>query len=145
MKKRILQCKIVPLLIGILFTAILFWTTFLYKLDFWTINSIKTIDFFKKFWIYIPFAVWLLSILISYILIWIFAIIRLSNLITKLLVYLLIYWFRLVLWLDFMFIEKRYTDTAIILIDWYSVPLIVSSWVCLVLVILLSFFKKKEK
>lgn len=99
-------------------------------------------SYFTKYGIYVPLAIWFLSILKSYILLFLMYILRINGLITKILIYLLIYDFWLFFAIQLQYYEPRYTDIAIVIIDAYSFPLLLASSLTLLGVILLSFFRK---
>lgn len=97
--------------------------------------------YFAKYGIYVPLAIGLISILKSYILLFITYVLRINFVITKILIYLVIYGFWLTLAIQLAYFEPRYTDVAIVLIDAYAFPLLVASGVTIGLILILSLFR----
>lgn len=150
---RLLATKKYFFWLGVIFTAIFFGLTYYYKGNV-LIGSSSAHKYFAQYGIYVPIAVWFLSIFKSYIILFIVHSIRLNYTITKILIYLVIYGFWLTLAIQLRYYEPRYTDVAIVLIDAYAFPLLVASGITIGLVFLLSLFsfggrdssiKKKEK
>lgn len=137
---RLLASKKYFFWLGVLFTMIFFWLTYYYRgrVLVW---STSAHHYFALYGIYVPLAVGLISILKSYILLFILYIIRLNYTITKILIYLVIYGFWLTLAIQLAYFEPRYTDVAIVLIDAYAFPLLVASSVTIGFVLLLSLFR----
>ena len=104
-------------------------------------NSIYS--YIAKYGIYVPIIIGALSILKSYILLGLFYIIQIEWIISKILIYFLIYGFWLFFAIQLKYYEPRYTDIAIVIIDVYSLPLLIASSLTLVGVILLSFSRKR--
>ena len=104
-------------------------------------NSIYS--YIAKYGIYVPIIIGTLSILKSYILLGLFYIIQIEWIISKILIYFLIYGFWLFFAIQLKYYEPRYTDIAIVIIDVYSLPLLIASSLTLVGVILLSFSRKR--
>lgn len=98
--------------------------------------------YYTQYGIYLPLAIGLSSIVISYILLIFTHILWLRQALIKVWIYLLVYGFWLTLAIQLAYIEPRYTDVAIVLIDAYAFPLLIASSVTIVSVILLSFFKR---
>lgn len=136
---RLLATKKYFFWLGVFFTILFFGLTYYYR-DQVAPGSSSAHGYFTKFGIYLPLAIGLLSILDSYILLFIVFIVRLNYTISKILIYLVIYGFWLVLGYQLRYTEPRYTDTAIVLIDAYAFPLLVASGATLGLVVLLSLF-----
>jgi hypothetical protein len=148
---RLLATKKYFFWLGVFFTLIFFWLTYYYR-DQIPPGTSSAHGYFAKYGIYVPLAVGLISILKSYVLLFIFHIIRINHTITKILIYLMIYGFWLTLAIQLAYFEPRYTDVAIVLIDAYAFPLLVASGSTIGLVLLLSLFRtssppveKKEK
>ncbi len=129
-----------PLLLWCVYILILYITLKIYKLPL-TGNS-SLYSYLEKYGMYIPGVIGLLSILKSYILIWIFWIFRLHPVFSRLFTYILIYGFWMTLWVQLYFFEPRFTEIAIILIDTYSFPLMISSGITIWCAFILSFPKK---
>lgn len=100
-------------------------------------------SYIAKYGIYVPIIIGTLSILKSYILLGLFYIIQIEWIISKILIYFLIYGFWLFFAIQLKYYEPRYTDIAIVIIDVYSLPLLIASSLTLVGVILLSFSRKR--
>lgn len=138
---RYLEYNSYFLLFALLFMVAFYWVYF----ATWA-NKIATNynlnDFFVSYWNLLPLVLWVLSIALSYILLSVFVIIRISWFITKLCTYFAIYGLWLALWIQLKYYEPRFTDVAKFLIDHYSFPLIISSASVILIVIVFSFFKK---
>lgn len=142
--KRLIELRKIPLIL-----SIIFWILFyiLLKVYFQAENNQLTWDLktvYEKYTMFTPILFSILSIIFFYILLLIKTLFRLNFLIVLLLIYFLSFWFFLFLGLDFMFFEKRDAIFALTIINTFSIPLIVSSWIILFLVILLSFFRIKK-
>lgn len=125
-----------------LFFILLFYVFYWYYKPVNLTGTSSVYSYFTKYGIYVPLVVWLLSILKSYTLLFLMYILRINGLITKILIYLLIYGFWLVFAIQLQYYEPRYTDIAIVIIDAYSFPLLLASSFTLLGVILVSFFRK---
>lgn len=125
-----------------LFFTLLFYVFYWYYKPVNLTGTSSVYTYLTKYGIYVPLAIWLLLILKSYILLFLMYILRINGLITKILIYLLIYGFWLFFAVQLYYYEPRYTDIAIVIIDVYSLPLLLASSLTLVGVILLSFFRK---
>ncbi len=141
--KRFIELKKLPLIFSILFW-IIFYLLFLkyFNLDA-EISSLSLKDFYQKYTIYSPILFWFLILVLFYILVFLKFIFRIKSYIWTIIVYFLSFWFFLFLWIDLMFFESRIADFANVIVNTFSIPLIVSSSVILILVLALSF--KKEK
>ncbi|MDD3145302.1 MAG: hypothetical protein PHV23_04295 [Candidatus Gracilibacteria bacterium] len=141
--KRFIELKKLPLIFSILF-GIIFYLLFLkyFNLDS-EISSQSLKDFYQKYTIYFPILFGFLSLVLFYILIFFKFIFRIKSYIGTVIVYFLSFGFLLFLGIDLMFFESRIADFANVIINTFSVPLIVSSSIILILVLVLSF--KKEK
>lgn len=104
--------------------------------------SYKVADFGKKYWVFIPVAYWILTIIIHYLLYFIRWVIRLKWFVSSLILVFIVYWFNLFLWIQLMFFEPRYTAIAIYLIDTFSKPIIWASSAALLLSIVFVLIKK---
>lgn len=140
---RLLATKKYFFWLGVFFTVIFFGLTYYYR-GHVLVGSSSAHRYFALYGIYVPLAVGLLSILKSYILLFIVHIIRLNYTITKILIYLVIYGFWLTLAIQLQYFEPRYTDVAIVLIDAYAFPLLVASSATVGVVILLSLFSFRK-
>ena len=98
-----------------------------------------------KYGLYLPIVLGLLTILKSYILLFLTHIFFLRQVFVKILIYLVLYGFWLALGLQLAYSEPRYTDIAIVLIDAYSFALIVASSTTLALVLILSLIHAEKK
>lgn len=143
--KRFIDLKKIPL-----FLSILFWLIFyLLLLKFFNqnpeISSEKYKNIYLNYGMYMPIIFWLLSLISLYILLFIRFILRLNFLPITILLYFIVYWFFLILWIDLMFFESRLADFALVIINTFSIPIIVSSGTTILMVIALSFGKLKSK
>lgn len=141
--RRLLESKKYFLLFWIFFTLLFFAFFFFYKS--WVPSGTSSIyEYLRKYGIYVPLAIGALSIVKSYVLLFITYVLRINFFITKIVIYFLIYGFWLTLGVQLRYFEPRYTDIAIVLIDTYSLPLLLASGITLSGVFLFSFFKKKS-
>lgn len=126
--------------LGVIFTMIFFGLVYYYrgKVMIWSTTAHM---YFVRYGIYVPLVVGLISIFKSYILLFITYVLRINFVITKILIYLVIYGFWLTLAIQLQYFEPRYTDIAIVLIDAYAFPLLVASGVTIGLVLILSLFR----
>lgn len=140
---RFIELKKLPLIFSIFFWIIFYLLLLKYfNLDA-EISSQSLKDFYQKYTIYSPVLFWFLSLFFFYILLFFKFIFRIKSYIWTVIVYFLSFWFFLFLWIDLMFFESKIADFANVIINTFSVPLIVSSTFMLLLVIL-SLFKKEK-
>ena len=142
-KKLIEQKKLPPIM------AILFWVIFtVLLLQYFdkevVLGEYKQNDFYHKYTLYSPIVFALLFLIFFYILVLIKIIIRLKKPFFTLLAYLLSFWFFLALWIDFMFFEPADAEFAKVIVATFSVPLIVSSAIMMVLSALICLKKTKQ-
>jgi len=142
-QKRFLQSKLSYFLLWIIFIIIFYASFFIFWNTELSIENFQIQEIFKKYWIYFPLAFWVLALFFSAFLLFIKFILRLNFLIVNIVIYLLLYWFFLVLWLQLQYFEPRYTDIAIVLIDNYALPLIIASSSAIIFTFIFSFLKKK--
>ena len=100
-------------------------------------------EYVRKYGIYLPLVLGALSILKSYILQFIISILHINHWFSKFSIYLIIYGFWLTLGIQLRFFEPRFTDVAIVLIDQYALPLIISSSSVIFFAFLFTIFKRK--
>ena len=143
--KRFIELKKVPLIISILFWVIFYLLLLKYFNNEPNISEYKYKDIYLKYSFYSPIVFWLLSLLFFYILLFIKFILRLNFFVVTITIYLLVYWFFLFLWIDFMYFESRIADFARLIIETFSIPLIGSSTITILLIVLLSFKKLKSE
>lgn len=141
--KRFIELKRTHLILSILFWVILYLLLLKYFNMEVDISNTKYKDYYQKYSMFIPIIFSLFSLLFFYILTLIKFILRLHFLFITILIYFIVYWFFLILWIDLMFFESRYADFALVIINTFSIPLIISSSIVLFMVILLSFKKQK--
>ena len=139
--KRFVELKKFPLILSILFWIFFYLLLLKYFNIDAEISSYNLKEFYQKYTIYSPVLFWVLSLIIFYILLFLKFILRIKSYIWTLIVYFITFWFFLFLWIDLMFFESRIADFANVIINTFSVPLIVSSSIILLLVIVLSFKK----
>lgn len=139
--KRLIELKKLSLILSLFFWLILYLLLLKYFYKDALIESYKLKDFYQKYTLYSPILFWALSLIFVYLLMIFKFIFRLKSYIFTMLIYFLSFWFFLVLWIDLMFFEARDADFAKAIINTFSIPLIVSSSITLILVIILSFFK----
>lgn len=141
---RFIRSPFTPLILWIVFILV-FYAIYFSLWKEWNLDllSYKVSDFAKKYSVFIPAAYWLLSIIIHYLLCFIKWIIRLNFWIVSTIIAFIVYGFNLFLWIQLMFFEPRYTDTAIYLIDTFSKPIVWASSATLLLSIIFVFIKKK--
>ena len=126
-----------------LFFILLFYFFYWYYKPVNLSGTSSIYSYIAKYGIYVPIIIGTLSILKSYILLGLFYIIQIEWIISKILIYFLIYGFWLFFAIQLKYYEPRYTDIAIVIIDVYSLPLLIASSLTLVGVILLSFSRKR--
>ncbi len=141
--KRLIELKNTPIIV-----SVIFWITFyLLLLKYFNqepnISDLKYKDIYLKYTMFSPIILWFLSLFIIYLLIFIKYILRLNFLTVTIIIYLMTYGFFLFLWIDFMYFESRIADFARLIIETFSIPLIGSSIITLLLIVLLSFKKIK--
>lgn len=143
--KRFIELKKVPIILSILFLVIFFLLLMKFFNKEAEISSFNLKDIYQKYSLYLPVIFWILSLILFYILLLIKFILRLNFLVVTVLLYFIIYWFFLFFWIDLMFFEVRDADFAKAIIESFSMPLIISSSIILLLVILMSFKKVNSK
>ena len=126
-----------------LFFILLFYFFYWYYKPVNLSGTSSIYSYIAKYGIYIPIIIGVLSILKSYILLGLFYIIQIEWIISKILIYFLIYGFWLFFAIQLKYYEPRYTDIAIVIIDVYSLPLLIASSLTLVGVVFLSFSRKR--
>lgn len=141
-QKRYIESKKSFFLFWVLFIALFYWFFYYYKPVNLTGTS-SVYNYFSKYGIYVPLTIGIISIVKSYLLLFTFYVLRINCLITKILAYVLIYGFWLFFAIQLRYSEPRYTDIAIVLIDGYSLPLLLASSITLIGVFFWSIFKKK--
>lgn len=143
--KRFIDLKKIPLFLSILFW-LLFYLLLLKSFDQNPeISNEKYKNIYLNYGMYAPIAFWLLSLILTYLLLFIRFIIRLNFLPVTILLYFIVYGLFLILWIDLMFFESRLADFALVIINTFSIPLIISSGTTILMVIALSFGKLKSK
>ena len=126
-----------------LFFILLFYFFYWYYKPVNLSGTSSIYSYIAKYGIYVPIIIGILSILKSYILLGLFYIIQIEWIISKILIYFLIYGFWLFFAIQLKYYEPRYTDIAIVIIDVYSLPLLIASSLTLVGVVFLSFSRKR--
>mgnify|MGYP007037460177 FL=1 len=126
-----------------LFFILLFYFFYWYYKPVNLSGTSSIYSYIAKYGIYIPIIIGILSILKSYILLGLFYIIQIDWIVSKILIYFLIYGFWLFFAIQLKYYEPRYTDIAIVIIDVYSLPLLIASSLTLVGVVFLSFSRKR--
>jgi len=126
-----------------LFFILLFYFFYWYYKPVNLSGTSSIYSYIAKYGIYVPIIIGVLSILKSYILLGLFYIIQIEWIISKILIYFLIYGFWLFFAIQLKYYEPRYTDIAIVIIDVYSLPLLIASSLTLVGVVFLSFLRKR--
>lgn len=126
-----------------LFFILLFYFFYWYYKPVNLSGTSSIYSYIAKYGIYVPIIIGVLSILKSYILLGLFYIIQIEWIISKILIYFLIYGFWLFFAIQLKYYEPRYTDIAIVIIDVYSLPLLIASSLTLVGVVFLSFSRKR--
>ncbi len=143
--KRFIELKKTPIILSVVFSIVLYTLLLKYFNINPDITDLKYRDFYLKYTMISPIIFWLLSIILIYLLILIKFILRLNFLIVTIFIYLIIYWFFLFLWIDFMYLESRIAPFASLIINTFSIPLILSSSITILLSILMSFKKVKSE
>jgi len=126
-----------------LFFILLFYFFYWYYKPVNLSGTSSIYSYIAKYGIYVPIIIGVLSILKSYILLGLFYIIQIDWIVSKILIYFLIYGFWLFFAIQLKYYEPRYTDIAIVIIDVYSLPLLIASSLTLVGVVFLSFLRKR--
>lgn len=139
---RFIQSKWVPLILAIIFT-IAFYIAYFTLLNQKSIPA-GIMDFSKNYAALIPWAIWIIILIVSYFLILIKFILRLNFWIVHLLIFLIIYTSFLAVWIQLRYYEPRYTDIAIFIIDSYSMPLIIASIAPMITSLVFVFFRRKD-
>jgi len=143
--KRFILSGFIPLILWIVFILIFYWVYFSFSKNLWTdITSSKVLDFAKKFGLFIPILYWLISIIIHYLFIFIRWIIRLKCFVSSLVLVFIVYWFNLFIWIQLMFYEPRFTDVAKFIIDSFAKPILLASFLTLLLSFVFVFIKIKK-
>ncbi len=142
-QKKFLQSKLSFFLLWIIFIAVFYASYFIFWNKELSIANFQIKEIFQKYNIYFPLAFWLIALIFSAILLFIKFILRLNFLLVNIIIYLLVYWFFLILWIQLQYFEPRYTDIAIALIDNYALPLIIASSTTIIFTFIFSFLKKK--
>ena len=143
--KRLVELKKLPVILSIIFSLILYLSLLKYFNSEPNIESIKLQDFYLKYTMFSPIVFWVLSLFLFYFLLLIKFIFRLKSYIFYTIIYFLVYLFFLFLWIDLLFMEQRVAEFAILIIDTFWVPLIISSSFVLLLVLASTFKKLKTK
>jgi len=142
--KKLIEQKKLPPIMMILFW-IIFYVLLLQYFDKEVIlEEYKQNDFYHKYTLYSPIVFAVLFLIFFYILVLIKIIIRLKKPFFTLLAYLLSFGFFLALWIDFMFFEPADADFAKTIVATFSVPLIASSGIMIVLSALICLKKAKQ-
>ncbi|MDD2871213.1 MAG: hypothetical protein PHS49_04435 [Candidatus Gracilibacteria bacterium] len=141
--KRFIELKKIPIILSIIFSIIFYLLLLKYFNSDPNLTDINHRDFYLKYTMISPIVFGLLSLVLFYILTFIKFILRLNYLAVTILIYLLVYGFFLFLGIDFMYFESKIAPLASLIIDTFSIPLIFSSIMTIVMIILLSFKKIK--
>ncbi len=139
--RRLIESKKFYFLFWVLFIAVFYATWYIYSPELTSTSKIG--ELLTQYGVFVPLAVGVLIILKSYILQFIIYILHINHWISKVCIYLLIYGFWLTLGIQLRYFEPRFTDVAIVLIDQYALPLMTSSGVVIMGVLLLSLIKKR--
>ena len=143
--KKILELKIMPLVLTSIFWLLFYLLLFLIYFDKEPfLESLKYRDFYQKYALYTPLFFSILSLIIFYFLYFLKIIFRLKSVFFTTFIYFLIFWFFLFLWLDLLLFEPKYAEFLNLIILTFSYPLIISSLFILALVIIFSFKSKKN-
>lgn len=145
MEKRLIEFKKIPVILSVVFWVILYLLLLKYFDNQPEISSNNLKEFYTKYWMYASIVFPLLGLILFYILAFLKFILRLKNWFFSLILYIIVYWFFLFLWLDLMFFESRLADFALVIINTYSITLVVSSSIILLIAIWLSFKKIEIK
>lgn len=143
--KKLLELKMMPLVLSSLFAIIFFLLLFFVFFDKEAVlENLKYKNFYLNYSLYIPLVFFVFSIIIFYILYLFKIIFRLKSVFFTTIIYLLIFVFFLFLWIDLLFFEPRYAEFLNLIILTFSYPLIISSLFTILLVIIFSLKSKKS-
>lgn len=143
--KKLLELKIMPLVISSLFAIIFFLLLFFVFFDKQAVlENLKYKNFYLNYSLYLPLVFFVFSIIIFYILYLFKIIFRLKSVIFTTIIYLLIFGFFLFLGIDLLLFEPRYAEFLNLIILTFSYPLIISSIFTILLVIIFSLKSKKS-
>lgn len=142
--RRFVWSNWMPFLSGLIFVWIFYAVYFVWwNTDNLVVSSYAVWDFAKKYWVFVPLAYTLLSVIVLYILYLIKWIVRLNFWIVNLILLLIVYGFNLFLWIQLLYFEPRYTDVAVFIIDTYAKPIMYASVWSLFFVLISIFISKK--
>ena len=126
-----------PLIIVTIFSLIFTGLYFLYRdtalISSWISQNINIANIFSKYWVYVGWALGLISMIWLYFIFFIKFIFWLRKLnILNPFVYIIVY--GVLFWLGYFlaYFEPRYTDIGRWIIDYFSQPLMYASWIILV-------------
>jgi len=143
--KRLIELKKIPLIMSIIFWIIFYILLLKYYNKEANISNFNYKEFYLKYSLYSPIVFWILSLIFFYLLSFIKFILRLNYLWVTILIYILTYSFFLWLGVDLIYFESRIAEFANVIIETFSLPLIISSSIMLLIIILLSLKKIKLK
>lgn len=143
--KRLIELKIIPLILSVIYWVLLYLLLLKYFNANPDISDLKYKDFYMKYTMFSPVIFWLLSIILLYLLLFIKYILRIKLLIVTILIYFVVFGLYLFLWIDFMYLESRIAPLAALIINTFSIPLIISSSIVIIMIILLSLKKVKTE
>lgn len=141
-RPRFLESKWWLFLFGLIFMAI-FYIFYFYRKSPNLIGTSSIYNYFHLYWVYIPLLIGFISILKSYILVFILSIFRIRSFFMRIFIFLLIYGFWLGIGIQLYYFESRYTDIAIVIIDGYSLSLMCASGITIFFILVLSSFRKR--
>ena len=140
-RMRLISEKRYFFVLWLLFTVVFFSLSYYYRTKV-GIGTASVYQYYTKYGLFLPLVLGFLTIVKSYILLFLTHILFLRHTFVKMGIYLLLYGFWLTLGIQLSYYEPRYTDIAIVLIDAYGFPLIIASAITLGGVLVLSFLKK---
>lgn len=132
-----------PFLSGVLFLIIFYISYFAWWMVELSLSSMNVLDFAQKYWVYLPIVYGLILIVllyIAYLLLWI---VRANFWQVKFLVLAGVFGWNVFFWYQLLYLEPRYTDVAIFIIDSYARHIFYASIWVLVFVLLSVFLKRK--
>lgn len=138
---RIIEEKRYFFVLWFLFTIIFFALAYSARKGI-ELDTSSPYQYYTKYGLYLPLVLGWLTILKSYILLFLTYLLHLRHTFVKVGIYILLYGFWLRLGIELVYSEPRYTDIAIVLIDAYGFPLMIAASVTLFFVGVLSLIKK---
>ncbi len=143
--KKLIQYNYMVFVISILFWLLFYVTLLKFFNKNPNIDNYNIKNLYLKYSLYVPVFFWIISLILVLFLNFIKYIFKLKSYIFNFIIYVIVFWLFFMLWIDLLFFEKHDAQLIKIVSNTFSIPLIISSVITILLVLLLCLFWFKSR